>query len=255
MKKTLITYLLTLTFLTCFAQYKSDSYRMRPVDQLINKTDPGWPTVSNWIDTAKNKIEVLPADSAKAKDALYKTQVTTRSIMGAIVYSTGGILIDDGWIRIFGSGSAKLQRTLPDWNKGKAFKEFGDRPAFFLVADDAAGGLFAINYGPFGSDLENIYYFSPDSLQWEALGINYEDFIEFCFSGDLEKFYAGIRWKSWRKDVQSIKADEVFHIMPPLWSVEGKDIEKSIKKPVPADEQYEYNFSLLKAKPVDKDGH
>jgi len=115
--------------------------------------------------------------------------------------------------------------------------------------------LFAINYGPFGSDLENIYYLSPDSLQWEALGINYEDFIEFCFSGDLEKFYAGIRWKSWRKDVQSIKADEVFHIMPPLWSVEGKDIEKSIKKPVPADEQYEYNFSLLKAKPVDKDGH
>jgi hypothetical protein len=115
------------------------------------------------------------------------------------------------------------------------------------VADDAAGGLFAFNYGSFGTDKENIYYFSPRSLQWEALGINYEDFIWVCFTGDLEKFYSGIRWASWRKDVQSINADEVFHIMPPLWSVEGKDFEKSIKKPVPADEEYVYKLSLLKA--------
>jgi hypothetical protein len=240
MKRALTTCLLCFSSLTLFAQYK-----MRPVDQLINQTDPGWPVVKQWIDSAKNKVEVLPADLSKAKEALYKTQVTTHSIMGAIVYSTGGILVDEGWIRIFGSGSVRLQRTLPDWNKGKAFKEFGDRPAFFLVADDAAGGLFAINYGPFGSDIENVYYFSPRSLQWEALGINYEDFIEFCFNGDLEKFYSGIRWASWREDVRSISADQVFHITPPLWSAEGQDVEKSIKKPVPVDEQYRYNLSLL----------
>src|ERR1700742_4887584 len=145
MRKALLTYILTFIIFTAFAQYK-----MRPVEQLINQTDPGWPVVQQWTDSAKNKVEILPADPAKAKDALYKTQVTTRSIMGAIVYSTGGILIDDGWIRIFGSGSARMQRTLPDWNKGKAFKEFGDHPIFFLVADDAAGGLFAVNYGSFG---------------------------------------------------------------------------------------------------------
>ena len=88
-----------LTSVTIFAQYK-----MRPVDALINRTDPGWMVVKEWIDSAKNKVEVLPVDTLKAKNALYKTQVTTRSIMGAIVFSTGGILIDDGWIRILGSG-------------------------------------------------------------------------------------------------------------------------------------------------------
>ena len=112
--------------LTTFSQYK-----MRSVDELINSTDPGWPIVKQWIDSAKNKVEVLPVDTTKSREALYKTQVTTRSIIGSIVYSTGGLLIDNGWIRILGSGSSRMQRTLPDWNKGKAFNNFGDRPDFF----------------------------------------------------------------------------------------------------------------------------
>ena len=123
--------------LSLIAQLAFPQNKMRPVSELINKAEPGWPVVKQWIDSAKNKIEVIPVDTVKSKDALYKTQVTTRSIMGAIVYSTGGILVDNGWIRILGSGSAKMQRTLPDWNKGKAFNEFGERPIFFLVADDA----------------------------------------------------------------------------------------------------------------------
>ena len=222
-----------------FAQYK-----MRTVDQLINRNQPGWTVVKKWIDSAKNQVEVLPVDTLKAKDALYKTQVTTRSVMGAIIFSTGGILVDQGWIRILGSGCNKMKRTLPDWNKGKAFKEFGDRPAFFLVADDAAGGYFAINYGPFGKDLENMYYLSPDDLKWEAMDMNYEDFIWFCFNSDIKKFYEGIRWKSWKKDIQSLRADEVFNMVPPLWSKEGKDIDKSLRKPVPAEEQFLYNLQL-----------
>lgn len=239
-----------LTSVTIFAQYK-----MRPVDALINRTDPGWMVVKEWIDSAKNKVEVLPVDTLKAKNALYKTQVTTRSIMGAIVFSTGGILIDDGWIRILGSGSSKMQRALPDWNKGKTFMEFGDRPAFFLVADDAAGGYFAINYGNFGTDLDSIYYLSPDDLAWQSLGMNYEDFIWFCFTGDLKRFYSGIRWTTWQKDIQTLKADEVFQIYPPLWSKEGKDIEKDIKNPVPAEENYSYTIQLRKQLELDKNGN
>ena len=44
----------------------------------------------------------------KAEFALYKTQVTTRSPMGAIIYETMNILIDNGWIRILGSGNEKI---------------------------------------------------------------------------------------------------------------------------------------------------
>jgi hypothetical protein len=250
MQKLTLSIILAFSTLTTLAQYQ-----MRSVDQLINRTYPGWNVVKQWIDSAKNKVEVLPVDTSSARDALFKTQVTTRSIMGAIVYSTGGILIDNGWIRILGSGSSKMHRTLPDWNKGKAFKNFGDRPAFFLVADDAAGGYFAINYGNFGSDIDSIYYLSPDDLEWEALGMNYEDFIWFCFTGDLKKFYSGIRWSTWKRDAQALKADEVYQIYPPLWSKEGKDIEKDIKTPVPAEENFSYTMQLRKQLGLDKNGY
>ena len=106
--------------------------KMRSVEELINNSDPGWPLVKEWIDSAKNKVEILPADTIKAKEALYLTQVTTRSPMGSIIYLTGGILIDNGWIRILGSGSSKFNRSLPDWNKGKGFKNFGDPASFFI---------------------------------------------------------------------------------------------------------------------------
>lgn len=228
---------------------------MRPIDKLINRKEPGWTIVKKWIDSAKNKVQVLPVDTIKAKDALYKTQVTSRSIMGAIVYSTGGILIDNGWIRILGSGSSTMKRTLPDWNKGKAFKKFGDRPAYFLVADDAAGGYYAVNYGSFGNDLDSIYYLSPDNLKWEAMEMNYEDFVWFCFNGDLNQYYKSLRWSTWQKDIKSLKADEVFHILPPLWSKEGKEIEKSYRKPVPAEEQFFYNLDLRRKMGLAKDGY
>jgi hypothetical protein len=42
--------------------------------------------------------------------------------MGAIIYETGGLLVDNGWIRILGSGHKKLDRNLPEWNKGKSIK-------------------------------------------------------------------------------------------------------------------------------------
>lgn len=166
---------------------------MRKVEELINKIDSGWPQVEIMIKSAKNKVEVLPVNLSKAEDALLKTQVTTRSPMGAIVYTTGGILVDDSWIRILGSGNEKLSRTLPDWNKGKSFKEFGEAPSFLLVADDAIGGFFILNGGGLGEDLGKIYYFSPDNLEYEPLGISYTEFLEFCFNNDLDQFYKGNR--------------------------------------------------------------
>lgn len=243
---------LALTFfsLTSLAQNK-----MRPVDELINKTDPGWPLVQQWIDSAKNKAEVLPVDTSKAKDALYKTQVTTRSIMGAIVFSTGGILIDDGWIRILGSGSLEMQRTLPDWNKGKSFKEYGDKPAFLLVADDVVGGFFAINGGQFGKDAGKIYYLAPDNLEWEALDMTYTDFLNFCLNGDIAKFYENLRWANWKDEVSKLDGDKVYNFYPFLWTKEGIDINKVSRKAIPIEEQYSFNMSSRKQLGLDKNGY
>lgn len=220
--------------------------KIRPVEELINTTEPGWPLVKQWIDSSKNKVEILSCDSAKAKDALYKTQVTTRSPMGAIIYSTGGLLIDNGWIRILGSGNKKIDRTVPDWNKGKSFKKFGETPSFLLVADDAAGGFFAVNGGQFGKDLGKIYYLSPDNLEWEPLDLTYTEFLIFCFNGNLAEFYSNLRWQKWKEEVSILDGTQVYNFYPSLWSKEGKDIDKNVRSAIPIEEQYSLNISMRK---------
>jgi hypothetical protein len=228
--------------------------RMRSVDELVNKTEPGWVLVQQWIDSAKNKVDVLPCDTTKAKDALYKTQVTTRSPMGAIIYSTGGLLIDNGWIRILGSGNSKLTRTVPDWNKGKSFKEFGDKPSFLLVADDAIGGFFAIDGGQFGKDAGKIYYLAPDNLEWEGLDMTYTEFLDFCFNGNIAKFYENLRWTDWKDEVSTLDGDKVFTFYPFLWTKEGKDINKVSRNAISIEEQYSFNMSSRKQLGLDKKG-
>jgi len=235
--------LITLLFLTFTVTAQN---KMKSAEELIDKADPGWTTVEGWIKTAKNKVEVLPVDAVNAKEVLYKTQVTTRSTMGAVVFMTGGILVDDGWIRILGSGNSKFNRTLPDWNKNKSFKEFGEKPSFILIADDAIGGFYLLNGGGLGKDLGKVYYFSPDNLEYEPLDITYSEFLGFCFNNDLDKFYDGNRWDGWREEVSKLKGDQVYNFYPFLWSAEGSDINKSTRNVIPIQEQYSLNLDLRK---------
>lgn len=219
---------------------------MRTLKELINTTEPGWELVQQWIDSAKNRIEVLPADSASASEALYQIQVTTRSPMGAIIYGTGGILVDHGWIRIPGSGSTKMKRSLPDWNKNKSIDGSEDSPPFLLVADDVLGGFFLLNGGGLGDDPGKMYYWPPDGLDIEPMNISYSDFLLFCFNNDLDKYYEGYRWNGWKEEVSKINGDQAFHIMPPLWTKEGKDFNKHSRKAVPIEEIWEVRMHIRK---------
>ena len=198
------------------------------------------------IKTTKHQVVVLPADHKKAEEALYQTQVTTRSLMGAIVYFTGGILIDNGWLRILGSGgNEKMNRSLPGWNKGKTFKTLGEKPGYLLIGDDAIGGLFAINGGALGPDLGKVYYMAPETLKWESLNQGYSDFIDFCLNGAISKFYESYRWKNWQKEVSTLNGDSAISFYPFLWSKEGQDVNENTRKVVPMQEQYDFNLSTI----------
>jgi len=228
--------------------------KVKPVEDLINHTDPGWPIVQDWIKHATNKVEVLPRDSIRAADALYFVQVTTRSPMGAVIFETGGLLIDHGWIRVLGSGSARLNRSMPDWNKGKTFEEYGDHTPYYLIADDVLGGFFAINGGGLGDDPGKVYYLSPDGLDWEPMHYSYSEFLNFCFNGPLDKFYQGFRWQGWEKDLDSLSGERAYSFMPPLWSKEGKDIRRDSRKDVPVEEFYRLIFEIRKQRSLNKPG-
>jgi len=217
--------------------------KMRLLNELINKDESGWDLVQEWVTAAENKVEILSADPVQAADALYNIQVTTKSPMGAMVYNSGGMLVDGGWIRILGSGNSKLNRSLPGWNKSK---NLGDVLRFLLIADDVVGGFFILNGGGLGSDIGKVYYLAPNTLQYEPLDLSYSEFLHFCFNGDLDSFYDGLRWKNWKSDLEQLPGDSVYSFYPYLWSQEGKDINILSRTIVPVEEQYDLILDLRK---------
>ena len=88
---------------------------MRPLDQLIKDEESALPFVRETALAEPQRCVIHPP-SPKAADVLYRAQVTTRSPLGAIAYHTGGISVLGGWLRILGSGSSAIPRTLSEWN-------------------------------------------------------------------------------------------------------------------------------------------
>ncbi|WP_223827782.1 DUF2625 domain-containing protein [Hymenobacter armeniacus] len=216
----------------------AQSMQTRSLTELINTQDPGWPLVQGWIAAAKNKVQIMPKTASRADSALLAAQVTTRSPMGAVVYETGGILVDNGWLRILGSGSPGLNRDLMGWNKDK-------QKGLLLIADDALGGFFALNGGAFGqATLGKIYYLAPENLEWEPLNKSYSDFLVFCFSGNLDQFYDKMRWRGWQQEVASLNGNQGISCYPFLFTTEGKNLSKVLRKPVPIQELWMFSNDM-----------
>jgi hypothetical protein len=219
---------------------------LRPLHELLEVDEPAWPAVQSWIRKANNPVEVLPADESQRNQALLEAQVTTRSPMGAIVYHTGGLLIDSGWLRLLGSGHPKLPRAMPAWNRRRSTRLDGTSLGFWLIGDDVVGGFFALDGGAFGSGKGEVYYFAPDTLRWEPInGLHYSQFLIWSFSPDLAKFYESTRWDGWESEVTALNGDQALSIYPFLFTKEGKNIANCSRQPCPVREIFSLNVLEL----------
>ncbi|WP_211322235.1 DUF2625 family protein [Sphingobacterium faecium] len=196
---------------------------MKTLKDLINKEEFGWGLVKSWMKDSKNNFEILPKNPKRADEELLRLQISTKSPVAAIVFETGGILIDHGWLRILGSGSNKLNRGIMEWNKGKTYSNEGEKGGFLLIADDVIGGYFAINAGELGEDIGQIYYFAPHTSSWESLSCGYSDFINWSLNGDLDLFYQAYKWESWKDDMANVNGSDVYSD----WSAEGRTRHQS----------------------------
>ena len=204
---------------------------MKSIDELRKPGNESWLRIQRMAEHAKNKVEILKPDSAQSSLALVQSQLTTSTNLGSIIYYTGGILVDGGWIRILGSGSKKLERSVPDWNAGKISAMRNTEAFYLLVADDVMGGLFAIKSSSV-DELENIgqvFYFGPNGLSWQPTGLTYGGFISFCFGGNLKEFYEDFRWKGWQEEISVIDCNSVISCYPLLWTREGLQMKANRK--------------------------
>lgn len=201
----------------------------RPYEALLSTDDAAWPALRDDIAASRNAIEVLPPDVAAAKACLTALQVTTRSTLGALAHETGGLRVADGFVRVLGSGHARLPRALGGWNA-----TLGVHPGdALLVGDDAVGGVFAINGGALGASLGNVHYFAQDTLAWEDMGLGHSAWVQWLCEGDLEKFYASMQWPGWQRDVAALAPDHALAFYPPLFTQPGMALTARERRALP----------------------
>lgn len=175
-------------------------------------------------------------DAQQAERVLVGLQVTAHSSLGAVALQTGGLLVDDGWLRILGSGCARMQRDLVGWNNLGGEHRL---PGALLVADDAVGGFFAINGGAFAGESGNVFYRAPECGDWEDMERGYSGFLAWAFTGDLQVYYDEARWDEWREDSKVFAPDRATHIWPPL-GTKGPPTSARSRREIPVEQMWTF---------------
>jgi hypothetical protein len=181
---------------------------------------------------------VLPTDRERGEETLRLLQVTTGSPLGAVALETGALLVDHGWVRVLGAGAETMGLSLASWNGLHARREIEPIDNALVVANDAVGGLFALNGGAFDGEPGSVFYFAPDTLDWLDMSMGYSGFLQWVCSGDLVRFYQELRWEGWEDDVSHASADQGFALYPPPFAKEGKSVGQAHRKLVPMTELY-----------------
>jgi hypothetical protein len=107
------------------------------------------------------------------------------------------------------------------------------------------GGFFAMDGGAFDGERGDLWYWAPDSLEWEPLELGYTDFFQWSLTEQLADFYADLRWPSWKEDVAQLAGDQCINFFPFLWTSEGS-VEGSDRRAVPLTESFDLKVDLVR---------
>jgi len=131
----------------------------------------------------------------------------------------GGIIIDN-WIRLYGCGELNVIDKNEKYNSSNSVD--------ILIGEDILGGLFGLKDG-------YVYYFAPDTNEWENLEVYYTQFLDWLINkpNKVNQFYELYRWNNWYEDCKKIKLTEGYHFYPLLQS--SYDIEKRDRKIISID--------------------
>ncbi|MBB6122006.1 DUF2625 family protein [Nocardiopsis algeriensis] len=194
---------------------------MRELSELVDVERPAWPVLSEHLARSGVPVRVLPVDSARGRTCLHRLQVTARSFLGAMALECGGLVLDDGWVRVHGGGGRELP-GLGDVNDLSTAVVFGP-PLRLTVGHDVLGGVFALN-GPGSEGDEHpgkpgeIVYFSPGSLGWVPLEMPYSAWLLWLLEGGAADLYDGLRWPGWREEARALDTTQGLSFAPRLCS-------------------------------------
>jgi hypothetical protein len=217
--------------------------RVRLFENLTAAPQPAWPELERLVQRRLTPVERLAPDEATARRTLEQLQVSTGSFLGAVVVHTGGLLVDHGWLRVYGSPSPDDPSRLPSLASVNQFPGVPEETWFpvhgLVVAHDVLGGTYVLNGNdPAGvgrpGERGEVIYLAPDTLQWEPLGAGYAAWLAWVLEGGLEDFTSGLRWDGWEAEARELRGDRGLNVFPPLWSKEAhEDLAATSRASVP----------------------
>jgi hypothetical protein len=215
---------------------------MREIEELTQVDDPAWPQLQEAFTGSGVPVRVLAPEPEEGRRCLVQLQVTARSTLGALALNCGGLVLDGGWVRVFGGGSP-AHGGLPSLARVNRFPAVADHawhPATGLVVgQDVLGGVFALNgHDPAAAgrpgDPGQMTYFAPDTLAWEAMDMGHSGWVAWLLSGRLDTFYDGLRPPGWREEAAALSLSEGISVFPFLWTEEAHaDLAATSRRAVP----------------------
>ena len=204
---------------------------VRQLRELADVSDPAWPALADVLLDAAPTAQILPVEREAGERCLLRLQVTASSTLGALALHTGGVAIDNGWLRILGGGHNRLA----DLGTVNGLSELSSPapPPILFVAFDVLGGRFAINGGGLGGALGEVNYWGPDLLVWQPIGFRYSDFVCWSLSDEMASFYRDLRWDGWQDEVAQVGLDAALSVYPPLCAAESRPIDETARRSVP----------------------
>lgn len=205
------------------------------LDELVGVDDSGVPLLTQWLTESTVDVVALPVEADRRDACLVDLQVTVHSMLGALAYDTGGLLVDHGWLRMLGGGHADLP-SLAEANGLDDPAAAGEPPEYVVLGWDVVGGVFALDGGGLRGVRGHVCYFAPDALQWEDLGVGHTEFVQWALTGGLETFAQDLRWAGWAADAAAVALDAVYLSDPPLWTAAGQEIDEADRRMTTVDE-------------------
>ncbi len=201
-----------------------------------------WNEINQIIDNSLFSVDLIHGNEEKGKLIIDKLELNENTFFANVILKIAGIKIDN-CIRILGQGDNQIVsiQEINAFELGMPNKIKG----MLIVAHDIFGGFFAMNIGAMNEQLGIIFYFAPDTLNWESLDMNYSQFFQWCMLGNVDEFYESLRWNGWKEIAQVVDFNNGILFYPFLWSKEF-DINTVSKKIVPFDELFNINMDYRK---------
>ncbi len=202
-----------------------------------------WGKIYSMFEDSNRNISIYKGIESVGIQELSNLGINKDSALGGIILNTAGVCVDN-WIRIIGQSNDEHGGICKYNRLGKDI-ECDFVKGMLIVAQDVVGGLFAVNVSKFSEDINNIWYFAPDTLEWESLDMDYAEFIEWVVDGNVDEFYVNMRWNTWKEDCKDIHFEQAYLIYPFLWAKEC-DLSTATKRIVPFEEMKAINLEYAK---------